>query len=174
MVIPAMLPVGNHPATGLRGRPGLSQPCVAPLSLQATTGALGKATGVRGFAAQARGIAAQARGVAAESRICGILEQDGWTVLLRRVRTACGEIDIVAELPDARLIAFIEVKARTTLSEAAGAVSARQRLRLLRSAGILIDRHPQWSGHGFRFDVILMDGSGRARRIADAFRIGDG
>ena len=63
-----------------------------------------------GLAAQARGMAAQARGVGAESRVCRVLEGQGWVVLLKRARTACGEIDIVAELPEAGLIAFIEVK----------------------------------------------------------------
>lgn len=102
-----------------------------------------------------------------------MLQRDGWSVLLRRARTPCGEIDIVAESPDTGLIAFIEVKSRATLGEAARALSAGQRARLLGAAEILLDRHPNWAGRGLRFDLILLDGDGRMRRIADAFRIGD-
>lgn len=103
-----------------------------------------------------------------------MLEQEGWEIRLRRAHTPCGEIDIVAELTRAGLIAFIEVKARPALSEAAYALSARQRERLLGAAAILLDLHPEWSGHDFRFDLILLDATGRMRRIANAFRIGDG
>jgi putative endonuclease len=95
-------------------------------------------------------------------------------VLLRRARTPCGEIDIVAESPDAAMIAFIEVKARASFREAAWALSAVQRERLLGAAGILLERHPHWAGRNLRFDLFLLDGEGRVRRIADAFRIGDG
>ncbi len=119
-------------------------------------------------------MAAQARGIGAESRVCRALEGQGWIVLLRRARTACGEVDIVAELPGAELIAFIEVKARTTFSEAACALSAAQRGRLLGAAEILLDRHPRWQRYSFRFDLVMLDGAGQMRRIADAFRIGDG
>lgn len=103
-----------------------------------------------------------------------MLERQGWVVLLRRARTACGEIDIVAELPEAELIAFIEVKARASLGAAACALSALQRERLLGAAEILLDRHPQWIRRNLRFDLILLDGAGCMRRITDAFRIGDG
>jgi putative endonuclease len=118
-------------------------------------------------------MAAQARGIGAEGRVCQTLEKQGWTVLLRRARTPYGEIDIVALDPAAALIAFIEVKARRVLCEAAHALSARQRKRLIGAAAILIDRHPQWSDYDFRFDLILMDDTGSLRRVANAFRIGD-
>ena len=118
-------------------------------------------------------MAAQARGIDAEGRVCRVLEREGWTVLLRRARTPCGEIDIVAELRGRDLIAFIEVKARPSLGDAACALSGQQRRRLLGAAAILLDRHPQWARRSLRFDLILLDGTGRMRRIADAFRIGD-
>ena len=126
-----------------------------------------------GIARRSRGLAAQARGVGAESRVCRVLEQEGWTVLLRRARTPCGEIDIVAGLREEGLIAFVEVKARDTFSAAACALSATQRRRLLGAAAILLDRHPRWARCSLRFDLILLDGTGRMRRITDAFRIGD-
>ena len=113
----------------------------------------------------------------AEDRVCRTLEVEGWTLLLRRARTACGEIDIVAEWPGhppgSGLIAFIEVKSRAVLPAAAHALSARQRQRLLGAAEILLQRHPRWAGSSLRFDLFLLDAAGAMRRVADAFRLGD-
>ena len=113
----------------------------------------------------------------AESRVCRALEAEGWTVLLRRARTACGEIDIVAEFPRTELtpglIAFVEVKARAVFGAAAYALTPRQRDRLIGAAEILLQRHPHWNGSSLRFDLFLLDGTGAMRRLADAFRLGD-
>ena len=116
----------------------------------------------------ARGARAQALGVDAETAACRALAADGWAVRARRLRTAAGEIDIVAER--AGLLAVIEVKARPTLSDAAAALSVRQRARLIGAAAIVLAENPGWGAAGMRFDVILVDAAGRVRRIADAFR----
>ncbi len=116
----------------------------------------------------ARGRAAQVLGVAAEHAACAALERDGWAVLARRLRTAAGEIDVVAERDG--LLAFIEVKARPDLLSAAAALGPRQRARLLAAGEIALADNPGWGRAGVRFDVLLVDGAGRVRRIADAFR----
>ena len=108
------------------------------------------------------------RGVDAEAAVCRVLEMDGWTVLARRLRTAAGEIDIVAAT--AEVLAIIEVKARPRLADAAVALGARQRTRLLAAAEIALAEHPAWGRPGMRFDLIVVDAVGRVRRIADAFR----
>ena len=115
-----------------------------------------------------RGRAAQARGVGAERAACLALEDDGWVVLARRLRTAAGEIDVVAERNG--LLAFIEVKARPDLASAASALGPRQRARLLAAGEIALGENPEWGHAGVRFDVLLVDAAGRVRRIADAFR----
>ncbi len=99
------------------------------------------------------------------------MRADGWTILARRLRTAAGEIDVVAE--QAGLLAMIEVKSRPTLAEAAMALSFRQRARLLAACEIVLAGHPDWGVNGVRFDVVAVDAAGRVRRIADAFRLGD-
>ena len=99
------------------------------------------------------------------------LEGDGWRVLARRVRTGAGELDLVAER--AGLLAFVEVKARPSLAEAARALGPRQRARLLDAAGAWLATNPGHGAAGMRFDVMLVDPTGRVRRIADAFREGD-
>ncbi len=117
---------------------------------------------------QARGRAAQTLGVIAEDAACAALAADGWTVLARRLRTAAGEVDIAAER--AGLLALVEVKARPSLAGAAAALGPRQRARLLAAAAIIAAEHPEWGRAGMRFDVLVVDGAGRVRRVTDAFR----
>lgn len=111
---------------------------------------------------------AYALGIDAEAAACAALERDGWVVLARRVRTAAGEVDAVAEKNG--VLAIIEVKARPTLAGAALSLSARQRQRLLGAGAILLAENPGWGRAGVRFDVLLVDAAGAVRRIADAFR----
>jgi putative endonuclease len=108
------------------------------------------------------------RGIDAEAAACRALERGGWTILARRLRTADGEIDIVAAT--ATLLAVIEVKARSTLADAASALGPRQRARLLAAAEIVLAEHPDWAREEMRFDLIVVDRAGAVRRIADAFR----
>jgi putative endonuclease len=110
-----------------------------------------------------------ARGLSAEAAVCAVLVRDGWTILGRRLRTEAGEIDVVAVTAD--LLAVVEVKARRTLADAALALGARQRARLLAAAEILLAQHPEWSRPGMRFDLMVVDAAGTVRRIADAFRL---
>ena len=119
-------------------------------------------------ASQHRGRRAQARGVDTEAAAGAALTRDGWTVHARRVRTAVGEIDLVAERDG--LLAIVEVKSRPTLAAAAAALTARQRARLIAATEILLADHPDWGANGVRFDVIVVDTTGAVRRIADAFR----
>ncbi len=112
-----------------------------------------------------------ARGLAAEAAACAALAAEGWTVLARRARTPAGEVDVVAERDG--LLALVEVKRRRSLVEAAYALGARQRARLLAAAAVMLAANPGWGAAGVRFDVIVVDAAGRVRRIADAFRAGD-
>ncbi len=118
-----------------------------------------------------RASAAEARGRAAESRVAAALEREGWAILARRVRTEAGELDLIAERQG--LLAFVEVKARPRLAEAAEAVSPRQRARLMAAAEAWLAANPGRGAAGMRFDVMLVGGDGAVRRIADAFRLGD-
>ena len=115
-----------------------------------------------------RGSQAHRRGRLAETSAEHALQQEGWQVLARRLRTEAGEIDLVAERDG--LTAIIEVKARPTLTEAAHALGARQQGRLMAAAEIALADNPAWGKAGLRFDVMLVDNAGRVRRVKDAFR----
>jgi putative endonuclease len=114
--------------------------------------------------------AAEARGRAAEQCAAAALAAEGWRVLARRVRTPAGELDLVAER--AGLLAFVEVKARPSLTEAAFALGPRQQARLMAAAEAWLAANPGHGAAGIRFDVVLVDAAGRMRLIADAFRQG--
>ena len=115
-----------------------------------------------------RGKAAQIKGCAAEAHAEAALRRDGWQVIARRLRTAAGEIDLVADRDG--LTALIEVKARSRLDQAAYALQPRQQARLLAAGEIALADNPGWGRAGVRFDVILVDRAGQVRRVKDAFR----
>ncbi len=116
----------------------------------------------------ARGRSADAQGRWAEDRAATALVAEGWRVLGRRLRTASGEVDLVVERLG--LVAFVEVKARRRLAEAASSLTSRQQARLAGAAAILLASHPTWGQAGVRFDVVVVDAAGQVRRITDAFR----
>ncbi len=70
----------------------------------------------------------------------------------------------------AGLLAFVEVKARPTLAAAAFALQPRQQVRLVAAAEAWLAANPGHDTAGMRFDVIVIDAQGVARRITDAFR----
>jgi putative endonuclease len=118
-----------------------------------------------------RGARAEAAGRAAEEAAVEALHAEGWQVLGRRVRTPAGELDLIAEREG--MLVFVEVKARPSFAEAAYALSARQRERLLAAAECWLAEHAGHGSAGIRFDVLLVAADFSVRRIADAFRIGD-
>lgn len=89
-------------------------------------------------------------------------------MLARRARTPAGELDLVVRRGP--MLAFVEVKARQNLAEAAFALGPRQRARLLAAAEAWLAENPVDPATELRFDVILVDAAGRARRISDALR----
>ncbi len=118
-----------------------------------------------------RGGRAHAAGLTGEEAAASALRRDGWSLLDRRARTPAGEIDLVAERDG--LLAFIEVKARPSLGEAAHALGARQRMRLMAAAECWLAAHPGHGAAGIRFDLLLVAADGAVRRVADAFRLGE-
>ena len=79
-------------------------------------------------------VAAFRTGLSAESRAAAYLMAKGYRILAKRFRTPHGEIDLVAKRRN--LVAFVEVKARATLDEAAFAVTPRQQSRIINAAQV--------------------------------------
>lgn len=119
---------------------------------------------------QRRGVQADLTGRNAEALAREALIRDGWTVLAERLRTPAGELDIVAEKEG--LLAFVEVKARPSLREAAFSLTERQQARLMAAAEIWLAANPGHGTGGMRFDVLLVAADGTVKRITDALRQG--
>ena len=91
----------------------------------------------------------------------------GYSILERRYKTRLGEIDIVARRRN--LVAFVEVKARASLDEAAYAVTPRQRLRIIAAAQAWLMAHPEHGEYEMRFDVVLIAPRRLPRHLLAAF-----
>ena len=116
-----------------------------------------------------RGSQAYKSGLAAEGKAAHYFQQQGFTILAKRRRTPCGEIDLI--VADKDCLIAVEVKQRTTLTDARYALSPRQGQRLLRAFQFIIETHPQWHRPNMRFDVVIVDIAGGLDHIEDALRL---
>ena len=91
----------------------------------------------------------------------------GYRILATRFRTPHGEIDLVARKRD--LVAFIEVKARASLDDAAYAVTPRQQARIIAAAQGWLMAHPEHAEFELRFDAVLIAPRRLPRHLLAAF-----
>ena len=112
-------------------------------------------------------VAAFRTGISAESRAAAYLMAKGYRILAKRYRTPHGEIDIVARRRN--LIAFVEVKARATLDDAAFAVTPRQQQRIIDAAQGWLVAHPEHAEFELRFDAMLIAPKRLPRHVLAAF-----
>lgn len=85
------------------------------------------------------------------------LEQNGYQILARNVRTRYGEIDIIAQ--DADGIAFVEVKARRTRDHGAPeeALTPRKQLKLVQLGDAFIAENKVYQDKAWRIDVVAVE-----------------
>jgi len=112
-------------------------------------------------------LAAFRTGLSAEARAAAYLMAKGYRILAKRFRTPYGEIDIVARRRG--LLAFIEVKARASLDEAAYAVTPRQQARIIAAAQAWLMAHPEHADFELRFDAMLIAPRRLPRHLLAAF-----
>jgi len=93
-------------------------------------------------------------GRTAEALCVASLALRGYRILARGYRTPVGEIDIVARR--GRILAVIEVKARSDMATALESVGNRQRRRLRRAAEWLVAGRSDLSALDIRFDVMAV------------------
>ena len=112
-------------------------------------------------------VAAFNTGLSAEYKAAALLMAKGYHVLAKRFRTPHGEIDIIARKRS--LLAFVEVKARATLDDAAYAVTPRQQQRIINAAQGWLAAHPEHAEFELRFDAILIAPRSLPRHLMAAF-----
>lgn len=112
-------------------------------------------------------VAAFRTGISAESRAAALLIAKGYRILARRFRTPYGEIDLVARRRN--LVAFVEVKARASLDDAAYAVTPRQQQRIVNAAQAWLMAHPEHAEFDLRFDAVLIAPKSLPRHLLAAF-----
>ena len=112
-------------------------------------------------------LAAFRTGLSAESRAAAYHKAKGYRILAKRYRTPHGEIDLVARRRN--LIAFVEVKARASLDEAAYAVTPRQQQRIVNAAQGWLVAHPEHAEFELRFDAMLIAPRRLPRHVLAAF-----
>jgi putative endonuclease len=111
--------------------------------------------------------AAERRGRRAELAAVWLLRLKGFRIVARRYRTPVGEIDLIARR--GRLVAFVEVKRRPTLDEAAEAMTPAGRQRIARAASLWLARHPAAAELTLRFDAVLLAPRRWPRHMAGVF-----
>ncbi len=92
----------------------------------------------------------------------------GYRILARRYRTPAGEIDLIVKRGN--LIAFVEVKARRSITEAADALTPRAEQRIATAADLWLSRHPAAADLSMRFDLVLVAPWRLPVHMPDAFR----
>jgi putative endonuclease len=90
----------------------------------------------------------------------------GYRVLARRHVTPYGEVDIIAARWDR--IAFVEVKRRSTRSDAEAALTPAQAARIGRAADYWLARHPGYMEREVGLDAVLVTGRGLPLHILNA------
>ena len=115
-----------------------------------------------------RGTAARLSGRQAEWRAALLLMVKGYRILGFRLKTAAGEIDLLAHRGNT--LAVVEVKQRATIEAALECVSAEQRERLRRAGRMVAARRPGLQEAWVRLDLIALAPGRWPRHIVDAWK----
>ena len=94
------------------------------------------------------------RGLFAEALAATLLVVKGYRILARRHRTRLGEIDIIAVR--GQRLAFIEVKHRPTIDQAAQSIGERQTQRIAAAAEQWVWQHPAYHNHQIGLDAVVV------------------
>ncbi len=109
------------------------------------------------------------KGKWSERGAAGLLRLKGYRIVARRLRTPCGEVDLVAR--KGACLVIVEVKYRARLTLAAEAILPRQQRILERCARYLVAKTGSRFGTDcVRFDVILVAPWRWPRHIVNAWR----
>lgn len=115
--------------------------------------------------------AAYALGLRAETLAALRLQIVGWRILERRFLAGGGEIDLVAVRGDC--VAFVEVKARSSMDAAASSITAQKMQRMRRAANAWLARNPWAAGKTLRADAVFLAPRRWPRHEVNVFDLAD-
>lgn len=110
---------------------------------------------------------AEQQGRRGESLAAWYLWLCGWRILAKRQRVGVGEVDLIAR--KGRLVAFVEVKWRSSGAALDEAIDARRLRRVARAAEALAPRFAK-PGDDLRIDVILLAPGHWPRHMANVWQ----
>ncbi len=113
-----------------------------------------------------KGAATHRAGVAAEGCALDTYLRAGLTLVAERWRGIAGEIDLI--LRDGPLLVFVEVKKSGSFARAMERMTPRKVERILATAEEYLGRAALPQCTEMRFDVALVEGSGRVQVIENA------
>ena len=119
-------------------------------------------------ARRARGAASRIAGRRQELIAAALLMLKGYRILGLRLKTAQGEIDLLAQR--GRVLAVVEVKSRSSLEAALEAVGPAQLERLRRAGEAVASRRPGRLRLNVRLDLVALAPRSWPRHIPDAWR----
>ncbi|TVR59181.1 MAG: YraN family protein [Spirochaetaceae bacterium] len=107
-------------------------------------------------------------GKAGERRVQRFLETKGYDIREINFRTRRGEVDIIGVYGST--VVFVEVKTwrHVPIEGLEHAVDRRKARRILQTARVYLQSHPEFVEYEVRFDVVFFDGS-RLTHIPNAF-----
>lgn len=105
----------------------------------------------------------------AETLAALLMRAKGYRILTKRYRSPVGEIDLIAMRR--RRLAFVEVKLRASIDDAAWSLGRRQQIRIARAAEHWLARHQDYAALDIAFDVILLAPWTAPHHIRDAFHV---
>ena len=110
---------------------------------------------------------AEQGGRRAETIAAWWLRLKGWAILARRVKLRVGEVDLIARR--GRVLAFVEVKARANVDEAALALDDYRLRRVAAAAEALAHRYAR-DGDDLRIDAIFVVPGRLPRHVQNVWR----
>lgn len=107
-------------------------------------------------------------GSLAENSAAAFLESQGFQIVARNFLRRVGELDVVARDGELLVIAEVRTRADDRFGGAAASISHAKQRRIIATAALFLDHHPEYRRCRVRFDVLVVR-QGRVEWIPHAF-----
>ncbi len=107
-------------------------------------------------------------GSLAENSAAAFLESQGFRIVARNFLRRIGELDVVARAGDLLVIAEVRTRANDQYGGAAASIGHSKQRRIIATASLFRDQHPELRQCRVRFDVLVVR-NGRVEWLPHAF-----